>query len=654
MTARTAAFLSERRPDVADLPTLELQVAFDTTPKQTPTWTTVASTSLRTLRSAEIDRGRSSSLDQYEAGRATFVLDNRDRKFDPSYTAGAYYGKLLPNKRVRLRATYASVTTTRFEGFVDGWPQSYDPPNDATVVLRATDWFKIGARAKLKSAWRSEVLADSPRAWWRLGEQSGTVAADSSGNGYHGTYEGGATFNTRTGLIAGDPDNGIAFDGTDDAVASIPEAAAVTGSFSVETWFTSTGTDASFTRTIAGQGSIKFGSAGYESSFPTQNNGWALGHEGGAAATMALGFIIGNGVAVRHVRTTATSWNDEATHHVVATWNGSTAKIYVDGVDQSLTTEASGSPSGPSAGFVSVGKLGAPPVGGWWLGAADEVLIYSSALSAARVLAHYNAGNAPWNADSPSARITRVLDQIGQLAADRDLDTGSAVLGSASVDGTPALTHLQEVAASEAGRLYVTRDGKVRLIGRNEFWQEASYNTSQATFGDGTGELPYRGLEFAYDEEKVRNDIRVRPHTGDEQIATDSASQAASGGEITYSLSSLESRVRYAKDHADWLLFLHKDPVLQIGMVEPLAMRSPSTVFPVVLAAELGQRYTFKRRPQNVGSAISVDVQLEGVRERWRPGSVTFEWLLSPGEPHVWQWGTSTWETGTNVAKWGW
>src|SRR5947209_3843975 len=35
------------------------------------------------------------------------------------------------------------------------------------------------------------VLADSPAGYWRLGEKSGTVAADLSGNNLSGTYSSG-------------------------------------------------------------------------------------------------------------------------------------------------------------------------------------------------------------------------------------------------------------------------------------------------------------------------------------------------------------------------------------------------------------------------------------------------------------------------------
>jgi len=62
----------------------------------------------------------------------------------------------------------------------------------ATVVLR----------------YRDAVLALAPAGYWRMGETSGTVAADSSGHGLTGTYVGAPTLGA-AGALAGDSDTGM-------------------------------------------------------------------------------------------------------------------------------------------------------------------------------------------------------------------------------------------------------------------------------------------------------------------------------------------------------------------------------------------------------------------------------------------------------------
>jgi hypothetical protein len=60
----------------------------------------------------------------------------------------------------------------------------------------------------------TDILALSPLAYWRVGETSGTGAADSSGHGYGGTYVATGLTLGVTGAIPSDTDTGISFNGT--------------------------------------------------------------------------------------------------------------------------------------------------------------------------------------------------------------------------------------------------------------------------------------------------------------------------------------------------------------------------------------------------------------------------------------------------------
>lgn len=60
------------------------------------------------------------------------------------------------------------------------------------------------------SQYTTEVLADAPLLYWRLGESGGTVAVDSSGNGRNGTYVGTTIFGVRS-LVEGDTDTAVYF-----------------------------------------------------------------------------------------------------------------------------------------------------------------------------------------------------------------------------------------------------------------------------------------------------------------------------------------------------------------------------------------------------------------------------------------------------------
>lgn len=99
---------------MANIPLRSLEVAFGINPYSATTdvqYTYIGgdatalnpSTTNGLVRNITTQRGKQQQLNKFEAGRMTAVLDNRDGRFDPSNTAGIYYGHLLPMQAVRLR-----------------------------------------------------------------------------------------------------------------------------------------------------------------------------------------------------------------------------------------------------------------------------------------------------------------------------------------------------------------------------------------------------------------------------------------------------------------------------------------------------------------------------------------------------------------------
>ena len=85
------------------------------------------------------------------------------------------------------------------------------------------------------STYASNVLADSPASYWRLGERSGTVAADSAGSN-PGTIKSGVTLG-QPGAITADTDTAMGFNGSTGYV-SVPNSSSLnfSGDFSLEAW----------------------------------------------------------------------------------------------------------------------------------------------------------------------------------------------------------------------------------------------------------------------------------------------------------------------------------------------------------------------------------------------------------------------------------
>ena len=86
------------------------------------------------------------------------------------------------------------------------------------------------------------MLADSPEAYWRLDETSGTTANDSSGNGLNGTLAGGVMLGAVGGLTS-DTDAAMSFDGSTGYVSLPSGFSDFTGGLTIEAWIypTSTG-----------------------------------------------------------------------------------------------------------------------------------------------------------------------------------------------------------------------------------------------------------------------------------------------------------------------------------------------------------------------------------------------------------------------------
>ena len=223
------------------------------------------------------------------------------------------------------------------------------------------------------SSYDKVVLADSPIGYWRQGETSGTAMIDSSGLGRHGTY---------AGHTLGVPSLVPSLLGVDTSVTySTSNGATVTGatwmdtttSFSAECWVKTSNT---------GQ---YFYSRGQGGSW----TGWLFGVQGG---TGFCTFSMGNGgstVSGSAVTGTVNVANNAA-HHIVVTYDGANVILYNDGSQVAISAKTGAMPAGGTGNPITVGGINTGI--SHYLGCTmDEVAVYNTVLSAARVTAHYQA-----------------------------------------------------------------------------------------------------------------------------------------------------------------------------------------------------------------------------------------------------------------------
>jgi N,N-dimethylformamidase beta subunit-like protein/concanavalin A-like lectin/glucanase superfamily protein len=244
------------------------------------------------------------------------------------------------------------------------------PTSTATPTATATPTSALAATPTptpaTGSAYRGTVMADAPLAYWRLGETSGTVAADQL-TIRNGTYANAPALG-QPGALFSDPATSVGFDGTTQYVQAPSDAALNPARFSVEVWARPTGGAGTYHGVMASR------------LYP---QGWAIY----LAADGSWEFWINSGTGMISVfggTATLNTWQ-----HLVGTFDGTTATLYVNGVaggSGAVTAyqAQSGNPleiaqSEPGDNFYFPGQL-------------EEAAVYGTALSATQVQHHYSVG----------------------------------------------------------------------------------------------------------------------------------------------------------------------------------------------------------------------------------------------------------------------
>jgi hypothetical protein len=236
------------------------------------------------------------------------------------------------------------------------------------------------------------VQASSPVAYWRLDETGGFATPPTLANNLgtlgtpaKGTY-GGATALQAAGALTGNANPAASFSGGNVAVPRSP-GLNPSGAFTAEAW-------------------LKPGVAmvGAGLTVPLSSGHLASPRSGWLIYQSATGWNF----RTYNENTTVTAVNIEgggapvvnAWHHVVAVWDGTVGRVYVNGVlgATSAATTFVANPDGP----LTIGDRS--DFGGYaWTGSADEVALYPSALDANTIKAHFDA--ATTNAAGYAAQI---------------------------------------------------------------------------------------------------------------------------------------------------------------------------------------------------------------------------------------------------------
>lgn len=240
------------------------------------------------------------------------------------------------------------------------------------------------------SSYASTVMADGPNAYWRLGETSGRVMVDSTGNANNGTYAGGFSLN-QPGAIVGDGNGAVSLDGsTGSGRAANSPTLNLTGAVSVEAWVKWSAVATTSQNIInKGDGATAAGTS-FHLAYVSGCSGCGLGFY----TFKSNGFTC----ACQANAAPAGQWL-----HLVGTraTNGQ-INFYVNGALVATNNDGGGALNSVASGL----GVGASGAGTTTLnGTIDEAAIYPVTLTAGQVSAHFQAsGNA--NPPSPPTNLT--------------------------------------------------------------------------------------------------------------------------------------------------------------------------------------------------------------------------------------------------------
>jgi hypothetical protein len=122
------------------------------------------------LVSCQIARGKNQALDRIDAGVVSITVDNSDRRFDPLYPDGPYFGQLVPRRSVRITSNDKPV----FVGLIDDFDIQYEPGKQSVVRIDVSDALSVLANSELDgftptsqlSGARVEAVLDRPEVAW--------------------------------------------------------------------------------------------------------------------------------------------------------------------------------------------------------------------------------------------------------------------------------------------------------------------------------------------------------------------------------------------------------------------------------------------------------------------------------------------------------
>lgn len=334
---------------------------------------------------------------------ATGTWNHLAMTYDDASTITVYINGVQSGTNTGSGATAADTanlliggtTTANFDGRIDEF-QIYSSALTAEqvpIIMNANASVNFGTGTDEKSTTYGGPGGNPPISWLNLDENTGTTANDKSGNG-----NGGTIYDNRP-FVPGKFGSAVSFDGTettgrtnDSHLAYSNNAFDSLTSHTLSVWIKSSDTGDDWQDFFGVLEASGFGSGqtlkyAYERS-TNSINVWSSGCDGG---TDVIGYA--------SLPDSQTDW-----HHVAFTNDSNGNRMYIDGIQRTVTYTSGNSSTNCSFDDIDEGGTTQYTLGCWYVGAdncndiemyegqMDEVKIFDYALTPAQVAYDYNRG----------------------------------------------------------------------------------------------------------------------------------------------------------------------------------------------------------------------------------------------------------------------
>jgi hypothetical protein len=221
------------------------------------------------------------------------------------------------------------------------------------------------------------------------------------------------------------------------------------------------------------------------------------------------------------------------------------------------------------------------------------------------------------------ARVTRILDlpEVAWPTDKRSIDTGNSFMSDTDIsEGTQAVAYLQLVATSEAGEVFVSKDGNFVFKARNSPPGVIDLFFTDEDSIPGYTTVPFSELEVVYGSEQLYNRIVLSndfPLFPEEAIAEDAESQLVYGARSYTADGLLNNDPEDLQFLADFLLARFKEPQYRFSSLSVVMDVLTEAQQNEVLDLEIGDIVQVKFTPSGIPPAIEQYVRVIGISHDW-------------------------------------